>query len=751
MKNSEWAADVISAKLADLSGINAAGLTINTNYWLDDKTISSHSEPTGWTPPYTYKTYTDYNIRYLNGVRRLYSSNGSQSSYTDNVRAIIVMKGWVYVEGGSGTREDPYILKRSTHINLQVRADNENNQAIAYFEHEDKVHQWRYQMFQKRIGGKYTDVKDWEEVALYEDGAKKVNVLNVYPSGDSKGRKISQIVDKYGKDWVNLTEVPLSKFNSNPNAYINNSYDVIIFGINHMNGPGYSMGETAGQDLSGKAVKPLLEYAKNGGSIILGPDTAMQWRHSHGCSGNSNEGHRGFQNLAGQFGVGTEELKDRHGSFQRTSSVAKITMRGSITRFPYVIGDTGSVDETFKIVPTHNAKMSMNGKNTNTWVISNGVWYLKQRNNFAVCHMGIDGFSDEEAKLMINLLVSMKQNAGAQEKEYILKSAQDLDAPDAPDGRMWHLEGSDTNYLYKVYEPKDNGTTYQHCVVGTYSTGTMLPDDIVKAIANNTALADNMIKSNITTTTILTGMAGYSYTITKGPSKDVDAIIDKYLYDQTNVPNIYIQKGYVKKEDTLISIPKQYINNGYYLNIVAVDKAGNKSSVFNVKLDYIHRQLVLTSKCEQASEIDTRGVAAKKGDSKIALHWQMNPDDLFKYEVYEIKEADADYHKIDAEHNHDLYTGADLAAPERPKIQIRANIFDYHAEYPLNLIVEAPDKGTSYDHFVVGISENKNTQTEEPIWSNAVRTTICTGTEGFSWIIDSNPNTIPDDNIETLR
>ena len=763
-KNSYYAAYSQTPKLIDVSGIINSGSAIGTPYWLNEKEVVEKRDRWHWGSYYynyyyNVKTLENTNVRdktlviknryYTNMYQDIYdgernSSYVSKYSYTYSIRPIVILKGWIYVEGGNGTRDNPYILKRSTSINLTARADNKENCVVLNWSQADKVHSWRYQVFQKNVR-----IGKWEQVSLADDENDKVRVLSVYPPAN-EARKLRRIVDNYGLGRIELTEVGIGSFNSNPYGWLSNNYDVVVFGFNYYNGPPGGMGDSSGQDISGSAVSALRAYAKNGGSIILGPDTAMQWRHSGGCGGNKNKGHRGFQDLAGGFGIGTSELKSRENSMVQSGSSAVILKSGSITRYPYTIGNQGEVYDTFPIGQTHNCKMSW--WNSNIWVgysrsVGDYNWYLRQSNNIAVCTMGVsNNITEYDSKLMVNLLIALKQRSNEQEKDYIIKSASDVDAPDRPSGVLWHLEGSDTKHLFRVYEPKDNGTTYDHCVVGTYSTGLMLPQDIANAIQNGSALADNMIKSNITRTTVTTGLKGYSYTITKNANdNNVDNKIDELKGSQKDVPESYRNEGYVKEGETYITIPSAYINNGYYLHIRAIDYAGNASAVYHIKLDYTKRTLMLESSCKIASEVDTRGIAKNPGDNKIDLRWKIEPAGDFRYILYEREVGETDYEAI----NYDKTSTSrriDTVAPERPQVIIKASTIDTKSQLPLNIEVKAPDRGIMYEHYVVGISK----QTGEPIWSNAVRTEILTGTKGFSYVIDNNEYTIPDDEIDTL-
>ena len=744
-KDSYWAVSSESVTKDDISYMQKAGaLNINGNYWINKK---DYNDNTSCYYIYTIKGASLEEQNMYKTFRR--GCNWKMEQYGPfeyGTRAVVVLKPWVYVEGGEGTRDNPYILQKSTRIDLSARADTENNCMILRWSQQDKVHPWKYQLFQRNVLE-----SEWEEVALIDEN-EKVNVLSIYPANSSKGKKLGKIVSEYGQGKINIKEVVLSDFNANPTQYLNEAkYDVLVFGFDNKNGPNYGMSDTSGQDLSGAAITPILDFMKNGGSVIFGPDVFLAWRHSQGCHGNKYKAHGNFNSLGSQLGIGTSEMKNRDSDFTNSGSRVLIKKSGNITRYPYIIGDNGSEGDWFDIEQTHTSKAY--ASNMNRWVgysESNGSYnyYLLQRNNVAISQMGIgSSVTPQEAKLMINLIIALKQTSTKQDQDYIIRAGSDTAPPDKPGGTIWDLRGDDSKYLFKVYEPKDNGTTYEHCVVGTYGVGTMLPQDIAKAIKNNTALEDNMIKSNITRTTICTGLKGYSYTITqKQDDKDVDSVIDVNVGSQNDVPESYVTAGYVQKGETFITIPSKYINSGYYIHIRAIDGAGNASEIYHMSLTYITKTIELTSQYQGADNLDSRGIANTRGQNQILLQWKVTPNLPFTYKLYERREDKAEYTVIDEDTKMNDSRGGDIAGPEKPIVTIKANTFDSQGVLPLYIDVFAKDRGTTYEHYVIGISKENG----EPIWSNTVLNTVTVGTQGFSYVIDDKEDTIPDDTIDDL-
>ena len=86
-------------------------------------------------------------------------------------------------------------------------------------------------------------------------------------------------------------------------------------------------------------------------------------------------------------------------------------------------------------------------------------------------------------------------------------------------------------------------------------------------------------------------------------------------------------------------------------------------------------------------------------------------------------------------------TAEDLTAPDKPTVKL-AQKYGQNGVY--NIEVNAKDNGTTYEHYVEGL----NDVTNRKVISNTVTTTITTGVAGYSWVIDGNPNTVPDNTID---
>lgn len=89
----------------------------------------------------------------------------------------------------------------------------------------------------------------------------------------------------------------------------------------------------------------------------------------------------------------------------------------------------------------------------------------------------------------------------------------------------------------------------------------------------------------------------------------------------------------------------------------------------------------------------------------------------------------------------DDYSGQDLKAPETPSIKNHT----YRPDSLIELNFEAvQDNGSTYEYYVKATHKNGSAVA----LSNIASATVTTGVKGYSWIADSNPDTIPDEIIE---
>lgn len=92
----------------------------------------------------------------------------------------------------------------------------------------------------------------------------------------------------------------------------------------------------------------------------------------------------------------------------------------------------------------------------------------------------------------------------------------------------------------------------------------------------------------------------------------------------------------------------------------------------------------------------------------------------------------------------DDYSGADVKAPDMPKFTSNRFTEDGYIELKFN---EVKDNGSEYSYYVESQTRDKDSLT----LSNVINETITSGLKGYSFTIDSNANTIPDNTIDTSK
>ena len=270
-----------------------------------------------------------------------------------------------------------------------------------------------------------------------------------------------------------------------------------------------------------------------------------------------------------------------------------------------------------------------------------------------------------------------------------VRTAEDLAAPDAPSVRL--TQKGLNQEVYKIgISGKDNGTTYHHYVEGTDENG-------------------RVIRSNTTTTTIITGIAGYSWVIDQQPNTEPDNQID-------GLP------GEITRSQ-----------EGMYLHIKAIDGAGNVGPT-------LHYQLIIP-------KIQLYNDRYQVGMNNVPLHWD-NSDgrNPYRYHLYHKAESEGNYSKIKEldERETTDETANDHAAPGLPDA-----IFSPIKEdkQKIRVTIQTDDYGTGYDHFVEAHDKNSGSV----FYSNDVYTTVTSGIQGYTWIIDNKKTTEPSKDLKDIQ
>mgnify|MGYP000900645027 CR=1 FL=1 len=239
-------------------------------------------------------------------------------------------------------------------------------------------------------------------------------------------------------------------------------------------------------------------------------------------------------------------------------------------------------------------------------------------------------------------------------------------------------------------EPTDQGTIYSYQV---------------KAVKHN----EDVISSEIKSVTITSDIKGYSYVIDSNPDTVPDDIVDITTPEINHTINPNVKN---------------------YIHIKVIDNEGNASEVFHQEIG-----------------IPTLTVTPKHQENYIKLDWDiMDTSKTYKYDVYKKLDGQSLYDKISSNNSNKTlndYTGKDVAGPTKPTITNVSMINSgntIHIEY-----TGSTDKGSKYYYYVEGTAPNTKVK------SNIADATIISGLQGYSIVVDQNPDTIPDNVIETTE
>lgn len=213
-------------------------------------------------------------------------------------------------------------------------------------------------------------------------------------------------------------------------------------------------------------------------------------------------------------------------------------------------------------------KTSGDGSPENPWAISTTPGFAKYN-----VYQKTEGGKYEQKATVSNPSIELNQTDG------IL----DLAAPDRPTAELGLIRGDGWN-LNLTVNSGDNGTYYYHKVTA------------------KAGKSEKLYTSNETCTTVVTGVAGYAYTIDKN--------------SDTNPGNQIMSRVGQK-----IKIPRTKVNTGDYLHIKAIDYAGNESETLHMKLTFVFRDLNLYKQYQEASNFDDNGIAQTPGWNYVKVDW----------------------------------------------------------------------------------------------------------------------------------
>lgn len=175
-------------------------------------------------------------------------------------------------------------------------------------------------------------------------------------------------------------------------------------------------------------------------------------------------------------------------------------------------------------------------------------YYLTTWNNTAMIQTGHSNgnSTEDERKVLANTLFYLKQLT--HKKEILDNSARDLENPNKPVNITTAVnEDNTTNIRFR--RPEDNGSTYEYYVKGLEGAGEFTSDT----------------KS----ATITTGVKKYKYQIVEGDTE----------------PDLWKEATTTGDNESLPIGNINYTGVDTYINIKAIDGAGNESEVYRQKLE----------------------------------------------------------------------------------------------------------------------------------------------------------------------
>ena len=199
-------------------------------------------------------------------------------------------------------------------------------------------------------------------------------------------------------------------------------------------------------------------------------------------------------------------------------------------------------------------------------------YYLTTWNNTAMIQTGHSNgnSTEDERKVLANTLFYLKQLT--HKKEILDNSVRDLENPNKP-GNISTAVNEDNTTNIRFRRPEDNGSTYEYYVKGL---------DGAREFTSETKSA-----------TITTGVKKYKYQVVEGSADPVEG---GWREVETTGDNESIPIGNIN-----------YTGVDTYINIKAIDGAGNESEVYRQKLE---------KPANQEIEI-TKEVVGDKQDFKV--------------------------------------------------------------------------------------------------------------------------------------
>ena len=344
--------------------------------------------------------------------------------------------------------------------------------------------------------------------------------------------------------------------------------------------------------INNDAVDVIGRYIDAGKGVITGHDTmGYKMGKTYGISRLANKFNLILAYWPGMLNSSGVEIQSDKG-WAYGSNKVKIEKKGFLTQFPWNLGPVGTV---LNIPITHTTSNAAKG---NVWMELiegeyywsdaglmneaearqnipaevNHKYYLTTWNNTAMIQTGHSNgnSTEDERKVLANTLFYLKQLT--HKKEILDNSARDLENPNKP-GNISTAVNEDNTTNIKFRRPEDNGSTYEYYVKGL---------DGSREFTSDTKSA-----------TITTGVKKYKYQVVEGSADPVEG---GWREVETTGDNESLPIGNIN-----------YTGVDTYINIKAIDGAGNESEVYRQKLE---------KPANQEIEI-TKEVVGDKQDFKV--------------------------------------------------------------------------------------------------------------------------------------
>lgn len=460
-----------------------------------------------------------------------------------------------------------------------------------------------YQLFQSEDAG-----ITWSNRSL--NFGKAIKVLNVYPNiaGSDKLKEWMDSLTGPATNLIKVTPVKLDDYNLNPDFYLNDGYDVMMFG---------TWDDNNGVDISPKAVDATKKFIADGKGVLFGHDTVYRER----AGGAKHNWWPAFKDL---LGVGHElnmEVSATNNPYNlhytwfdivspyywKYSTEVKIVNNGYMMKYPYEFAN----DLELEIPEAHNIELQekavgetwlefirLSGGKDNThyedakWRSS---WYLKTNKNVGMIQTGHSkgDSTPAEMKIIANTLYNLAQVS--LDNYAIDTTVKDDQAPNLATA-IQKSGGTVDNFDIEI-ESVDNGKEYQWYVeANTKSAG--------------------IKKSTVEKETITSNIEGYFYVIDDMSTSTLNTSVETYKNKFGRIPpnkyNLYVAPtGTAEKTDSnydpakdeslvtydtkaTISGINGVTDSNKYLHIVAVDRANNVSKVKTIQIKDLMNQFVVT-------------------------------------------------------------------------------------------------------------------------------------------------------------